>query len=187
MRGLYALWKLVKVSIRTKLRLYNALVKPILLYNCSTWGLTQQWSDKLDATHRRHLRRLLGIFYPNHISNIKLYEVCHEEPLSDYIRKARWSLLGHILRLPPEAPAQMALDTYVTAAFPGRRGRHQTGLMTVLKAELEVAQKELPCNRDIRRLGFNRPEQLERLRTAAQDRSSWHDLCGYIYGREQRQ
>jgi len=165
----------------------------ILLYyyttvsNCGTWGLTQQWTDKLDAPHRQHLRRLLGIFYPNHISNTDLYEKCQAEPLSRYVKKARWSLLGHVLRLPREAPAQKALDTYVTAAFPGRHGKRQTGLMTVLKADLEEIKKKLPRRWDLRQAGFGGPEQLEGLRMVAPDRSSWRNLCGYICCQEQRQ
>ena len=29
----------------SKLRLYNALVEPILLYNCGTWGLNKMWLE----------------------------------------------------------------------------------------------------------------------------------------------
>ena len=179
MRSLFALWKSMSISKKTKLRLYNALVKPILLYNCGTWGLNKKWLERLDATHRRHLRRLLGVFYPEHISNARLYKQCNEEPVSKYIKKARWRLLGHILRLPRDAPAQCALDAYATTAAPGRRGKHQTGLVTMLKADLETF-KNKPSRRVISQIGFDMPAKLTKLRALAQDKDGWHSLCDYI-------
>ena len=69
MRKLQVMWGASRVNLAPKVRLYNAYIRPILLYNSGTWGLTKFWSDKLDATHRRHLRRLAQVFYPNRISN----------------------------------------------------------------------------------------------------------------------
>jgi len=179
MGSLFALWKSLSIRKETKLRLYNALVKPILLYNCGTWGLNKMWLEKLDATHRRHLRRLLGVFHPEHISNAKLYKLCQEEPVSKYIKTARWRLLGHILRLPKDAPAQRALDVYVTTTAPGRRGKHQTGLLTMFKADLE-AFKNKPSRREIKLMGFARPDQLNNMRSLAMNKDGWSSLCSYI-------
>jgi ABC-type ATPase involved in cell division len=30
--------------------------------------------DQLEAQHRNHLRRLIGVYYPDHIANQDLYE-----------------------------------------------------------------------------------------------------------------
>ncbi len=129
--------------------------------------------------HRRHLRRLLGVFHPEHISNAKLYKLCQEEPVSKYIKTARWRLLGHILRLPKDAPAQRALDVYATTTAPGRRGKHQTGLLTMLKADLE-AFKNKPSRREIKLMGFDRPDQLNNMRSLAMNKDGWSSLCSYI-------
>ena len=53
-----------KIKNKTKLRIYKTLVKPILTYNCSTWGLNKSEEDRLDAFHRKQLKRVLGIKYP---------------------------------------------------------------------------------------------------------------------------
>jgi hypothetical protein len=44
------LWKRSqRIHLAKKLRIYNALVKSILLYNCETWGLTKANRKQLDA------------------------------------------------------------------------------------------------------------------------------------------
>ena len=72
MNKLQLIWIKNQVNQKTKMKLYRALVKSILLYNCSTWGVTQSIEQKLDAFHRRQLRRVLNIKYPTKISNKKL-------------------------------------------------------------------------------------------------------------------
>jgi hypothetical protein len=59
---LYPIFKHSQIHYRTKLRIYNAYIAPILTYNCATAGLTQQVYKHLDAYHRRHLRCILGYY-----------------------------------------------------------------------------------------------------------------------------
>ena len=49
------------VSQKTKIRLYKAIVKPVLLYNASTWGLTKSEEAGLDSFHRKQLRKILNV------------------------------------------------------------------------------------------------------------------------------
>ena len=110
MRKMQGMWGASKVNLALNVRLYNAYIHPLLLYNSGTWGMTKFWTDKLDATHRRHLRRLAQVFYPNHISNRALYIKFDSYLISWDVRQARWNLLGHVLRLPPQSPSQAALN-----------------------------------------------------------------------------
>ena len=48
------------ISEKLRLKLYRTLVKPVLMYNRSTWGLTQKETKGLDAFHRQQLRQLIG-------------------------------------------------------------------------------------------------------------------------------
>ena len=50
-----------KISLRSCLRAYNALVLSVLLYNAGTWGVNDKVMCKLNVFHRGHLRRILGI------------------------------------------------------------------------------------------------------------------------------
>ena len=93
------------ISEKHRLKLYRTLVKPVLLYNCATWGLTKQDSANLDSFHRQQLRRIIGKRYPHKISCKALYKRCEEEPISITITRRRWQLFGHTLRLNKETRA----------------------------------------------------------------------------------
>ena len=92
--------KRLKTSIKIKMRLYNICVRFRLLYNAGVSAYTRVQLDKIDAAHKRHLRRLLGIYYPERISNLELYKRTEGKPISVSITELRWTMLGHTLRLP---------------------------------------------------------------------------------------
>ena len=74
-----------KINHNIKIKLYKALVKSILTYNCGTWALAQTELNKLDAFHRKQLRKVFNIYYSTKISNKTLYKKCNEKPLSTHI------------------------------------------------------------------------------------------------------
>ncbi|KAI8502518.1 hypothetical protein Bbelb_201060 [Branchiostoma belcheri] len=52
-----------------------------------------------------------GLQWPrSRVTNDTLYKVCNTEPLSVKVEKLRWSLFGHILRMPQDTTAQKALE-----------------------------------------------------------------------------
>ena len=141
MRKLQGMWEAFKVNLALKCS--SAYICPILLYNSDTWGQTKFWTDKLDATHCRHMRRLAQVFYSNHISNSALYIKCDSHPISWDVIQTRWNLLGHVLRFLPQSPAQAALVLYVMppkfSGMKGQVGKRQTRLMMMIKEELHMA------------------------------------------------
>ena len=50
-----------ELSKTTKLRVYNAIVKPTLLYGSDTWTLQNRHMKKLQATEMRYLRKVEGV------------------------------------------------------------------------------------------------------------------------------
>ena len=100
------LWiKKEHLNEQLRIELYKKLVKPVLLYNSSTWGLTTNDELKLDTFHRKQLRRVIGKRYPGKISNAKLYEKCKTYPISLQITELRWQKSEHVLRLDQNTPA----------------------------------------------------------------------------------
>ena len=154
-----------QISLPLRLRLYSAFVLPVLTYNMGTWGLTKTELNRLDAHHRRHLRQIIGIRWPHRISNDALYRRTQSSPISAAIRAARWSLFGHVLRLPLDALAQLAIDAYLedTAPPPKFRGRPRCTLPTTL-------------GEDLRRIGrqLRNSDDIDAMRTL--DRRTWRDL-----------
>ena len=104
-RAMYSLWKrrtLVREELR--LRLYNAFVIPVLLYNSGTWAPTSVAEAQLDSFHRRQLRSLIGIRWPQTISNAALYKRCKAQPISNFVRLAiimetLWPYTAHAWRM----------------------------------------------------------------------------------------
>ncbi|GFR69097.1 hypothetical protein ElyMa_003749400 [Elysia marginata] len=50
-----------KITKNTKLKLYKALVKSVFTYNCGTWAPTQSQEERLNAFHRKQLKKVLNI------------------------------------------------------------------------------------------------------------------------------
>ena len=62
-------WKDRKISIRTKLKLVQTMVKFIFLYVCETWTLTAELHWRIQAAEMHWLWTILGISYTDHVSN----------------------------------------------------------------------------------------------------------------------
>ena len=100
------------IRLATKVRLYNACIKPILLYNAGALDITVAGMELLETTHRRHLRYLAGVKYYHRVTIDQLYERTGTEPLNNHVRKLRWNLFGHILRRNKQIPANIAMQLY---------------------------------------------------------------------------
>ena len=75
-----------KISLARKLKLYEAQVVSVMMYNSNSWSASKKSLDKLDVTHRRHLRIILNYKYPKGmISNKTLYKRCGVTALSERV------------------------------------------------------------------------------------------------------
>jgi hypothetical protein len=149
------------------MRLYNAFVLPYLLYNLGTQGFSQTQEEKLDTFHRKQIKKVFRVFYPHRISNVELYKRANTDPLSQIARKARWELLGQILRLPDAAPAQKAIKAYFIAneTMPKRRGAPRNCLVSTLQRDLS--------NQKIRKIKFESLSDAVQLQGMANNREEW--------------
>ena len=158
-----------KISLDRKLRLYEAQVVSVIMYNANSWSPTKAALHKLDVTHRRHLRAILNIRYPGQIRNDTLYKRCGAEKLSDRVNKLRWRMLGHILRSDENTAAHQALSFAVDCesndVFTGRVGRPRCNLFTLLRKDL--ADRNLSID------NFN---ELNEIRDIARCRNCWKIL-----------
>ncbi|GFR58493.1 Williams-Beuren syndrome chromosomal region 27 protein [Elysia marginata] len=156
----------------TKLKLYKALVKSVLTYNCGTWALTQSQEERLNAFHRKQLKKVLNIKYPVKITNSSLYNKCNERPLSIFILDSRWRLFGHILRRDSQIPANQAMSGSFVTEGSKFIGRPLTTLPVVLNRDLS---RIINSN-----LQLKSRHDLEHLRSIAQQRDEWTKLTARI-------
>lgn len=69
--------------------MYNACIKPILMYDTSAIARTQAVIKKINLTDRKQLRHFLNIFFPEMI-----FKITQQQTTT----KSRWKLFGHIFR-----------------------------------------------------------------------------------------
>ena len=179
------LWKRsTLVSESKRIRLYKACVKPIITYNFSTWALTQSELNRLDSFHRRQLRTVIGVRYPNKISNEDLYARTNSEPLSHELFRARWRMLGHALRMNSELPAKEAMSYYFRDEAVGYfRGQPRTTIATAINKDLADIYNAAASKRGRKRATIaSLPKKLLsnadlcQLETLARDRKKWKSM-----------
>ena len=156
------------LSAAHKIRIYRTYVEPLLLYNCETWILTTKLENSLNSFHRRLLRIALDYRYPKTINNKKLYTLSNEIPLCRKIKRRRLNLLGHILRLHPDTPAQKALNYYMTPLKRPVGRPPQTWIALIskdLKNTLKFHKIKTPLNM----------KTLEKLRILAANNKLWRE------------
>ena len=62
------------MTVATKMQIYNTTVRPHFLQSAGAAVLRKVEGDKLNSLHCAQLRRLLGIHYPQHLSNQGVYK-----------------------------------------------------------------------------------------------------------------
>ena len=159
-----------RVKQSSKLKLYRSLVKPILMYNSGTWSPTLKEFDDLDGFHRKRLRLVLNVKHPVKMKSKTVYRITEEEILSTDFLRNRWKLFGHVRRMhEEETPAfKSIVHLFSKSSAPKFRGRPRINMPQKLNHDLEKY-----CLEPLLLKSF---EDLERLKTIAQDRRRWIEL-----------
>ncbi len=154
-----------KISLDVRLRLFNAFITSIFLYNTELWSLNITLERRIDRYHRNLLRKMLKIKWPYTISNKQLYKRTNEEKWSKKIKKRRMGWLGHLLRLPSETPAKQALhEALIPVPRPPGRPKTTTWISSI-NEDLKKIDPTL-------KLSLGSSEVLE----IAEDRRRWRKL-----------
>lgn len=154
---LKSVWKATDLTLKNKVRIFNTMVKPILLYGAETWRTTVSMMKKIQTFINTCLRRILKIRWPNTISNQDLWDRTNQQPVEEAILQRRWRWIGHTLRKPASSITRQALTWNPQGKR--KRGRPRNSWRRDLDAEAKS-------------MGHTWG-QLERI---AQDRTAWRDL-----------
>ena len=155
-------WASSDLSFSTKIRLFNTIVKPVLLYGAETWRTTVTTIKKIQTFINNCLRRILRIRWPDTISNEELWQRTRQKPAKVEIQQRRWRWIGHTLRKPATNTTRQSLRWNPQGKR--KRGRPRN----TWRRDLEA---------DAKKLGHTWG-QLERL---ARDRDGWRDLVDGLY------
>jgi exonuclease III/ribosomal protein S28E/S33 len=97
-----------KLSRSTKLRMYKALIRPVVLYGSETWNTTKADEEALAVFERKVLRTVFGPIKENDIYRIRhndeLYQLFREADIVRILQLNRLRWAGHVIRRPEDAP-----------------------------------------------------------------------------------
>jgi len=111
------IWK-SSIWLKTKLRLYQTYIVPVLMYGCETWATTKYLLSRLDAFDTWALRKILRIPYTRHVSNAEVRRTTGCSPLSHLVTNRRLWLFGHIARSSPREDHHRALAASIRQVPP---------------------------------------------------------------------
>ena len=94
-----------RISLNIRVRIFEALVASIFLYNAELWTLSHKAKLKIDTFQRKFLRQIVRTKW---IKNYVLYTSCNIIPWSVTLLQRRLTWFGHLNRLPDKAPAKIA-------------------------------------------------------------------------------
>ena len=96
--------------LKTKITIFNACVKSVLLYGSESWFVSAAITQKLQTYVNRCLRQILRIWWPRTIRNERLWQITNQQPIEKQIIKRKYGWLGHTLRKPIGEIAHAALE-----------------------------------------------------------------------------
>nr|VZI30731.1 unnamed protein product [Spirometra erinaceieuropaei] len=163
------LWNRRDLSIVTKIRVYRASVRSVLLYGCECWALRVEDDRKLEVFDHHCLRIILRVKLTDFVSNEIVRARCDNiATINQAIQERRLRWFGHVLRRPPQELSVTALDPAPLPHWRRRRGGQFKTWLDTVRQDMEVVLG--PSVFGLRRW---RREWVELSRSAAADRNAW--------------
>ena len=163
-------WNRKGLTLKTKLKVYKAVVLPSLLYSCEAWTVYQSHARKLNRFHLNSLRKILGIRWQDKIPDTEVLQRADMPSIHTTLRKNQLRWTGHVVLM---NDSRLPKRLFYSELSVGRRsaGGQYKRYKDTLKATLK---------------SFNMsPDTWE---TAAQDRCKWRGQVhqGAKYHEEER-
>ena len=128
-------------------------------YGYENWHSTKALHKKLQVFVNRCLRSILGVQWPNEMSNEELLRKTKQESVMTSIKQRKWCWIGHTLRRESNNIARQALDYYPQGQMTRGRPRNNWRRSICMLQELEG-------------VGYAQ----ERAKTVAKNRVRWRIL-----------
>ncbi len=135
-----------RISIQTKINMCRALVVSVLLYGSEAWATTLADRRRLDVfLDMRCQRRLLRVFWQQHISNHSIRERTKQPTASSILRQRRLRWFGHLHRMPFSLSARRVYDFNPNIhGWKRPRGRPKTTWADSINHDLNIYSAQRP-------------------------------------------
>ena len=141
--ALNGLLKNIILSWKLKLKIYNALIRPVVLYGCVTWTMTQSDQKNLMSFENNILKRINGMIRDSVISEWRhrrareVRKSTRQPYITSYIRKRRLAWVGHVKRADEERAISRISEAKPIGTRPPGRPR-QRGIDNISRALEEL-------------------------------------------------
>src|SRR5207244_3436977 len=104
------LWRSREITCKTKLKVYDILIRSIVLYNAETWTLKVENTRRLQVFEMACLRRIMGISKRQHVRNTDIIlRSGLKLDLVGKIQTQRLKYFGHVERMRAERLPYIAM------------------------------------------------------------------------------
>ena len=134
-------WANPKLTVKTKMVVYNACVVSTLMYGSETWTTYARQEKRLNSFHLRSIHRILGISWQDRVSNTEVLSLANLPSMFTLLRHLRLRWLGHVYRM---EDGRILKDILYGELASGRRS----------KGRPQLRYKDV-CKRDMKALDIN--------------------------------
>jgi hypothetical protein len=89
-----------KTQKKTRIRLYNTLALPALIYGSETWTVTARDARRISAAEMKCTRRTAGYNWTDHITNIQIAKELKITPILDKLLEYKRDWIQHVNIMP---------------------------------------------------------------------------------------
>ena len=148
--------------MKTRLRVLNCYVYPVLMYGSEAWTITTELRKRLESCEVWFLRRMLRISWMDKVSNEEVFQTAEvKRKLLHDIRIRQLGFLGHVMR--KGGLENLAL----TGKIEGKRSRGRRRVLWMASLKMWLTEK-----------GVHHQET--ELLEIARSRELWHNMIAYV-------
>ena len=143
-------WNRRGINLQTKLKVYRAIVHPMLLYACETWTVYQRHAKKLNHFHTTCLKKLLNIKWQDRIPDVEVLAQADLPSIYTTLMQSQLCWAGHVARMPDHRlPKRLFYGELQQGkqSHGGQKKRFKDTLKTSLKAFAITPPPPTPGNK----------------------------------------
>merc|ERR1711872_65064 len=134
--ALKGLWKKRHISREVKVRMYEGIIEPSLLYGSEAWTLKLNERKRIEAVEMNCLRNIFGLRRIDRIPNVEIRRICGKNvSVGQRIDQGLLRWFGHAERMGDERLAKRVYDSNVRGMR--RRGRPRKCWINGVRETLE--------------------------------------------------
>ncbi|BHF69146.1 hypothetical protein SprV_0301218800 [Sparganum proliferum] len=134
-------WNRYSLHLNTKLKVYKAVILPMLLFGAETWTAYMKQARRLNHFHFRCLRRLLNLRWQDRITDTDVPEPTGILSICALLRQLQLCWNGHLVRMDDKRPPKLLFYGDLS-----RGSRRKGGEIRRYKDTLKTSLRSLQIN-----------------------------------------